>query len=517
MSSTAGRTKSLWDSYSIKEKVIGGVALAAVAAAAGYALVASRKSRYAHREPVERPADTCRDPSLFPTLVQIENVIEEVRDMFEVSTSELEKIASGMMDAMAEGLKKDGQALKMLPTYVDKMKVHATGQQVLALDMGGTNLRIMRIQLNPGGQAVVLSSTKHAIPNALMIGTGTALFDFIATSVVEAVGDTADGMPLGFTFSFPTQQEAVNHGRLVEWTKGFTASGVEGEDVAHLLNDAFKKLGRNLSVTAIVNDTVGTMLTGAFETQDEATLIGLILGTGSNACYMESADKIAKWKGEPISTGRMIINIEWGNFGSPVYHSLPKTKFDVELDEASLNPTKQHFEKMLSGMYLGEIVRLVLVSYCADINLFGGQTCNNLSVPYRFASHYMSQIEADNSPELAGVAAVLKSIGIQQTTVPVRQFVKTVCHLVAARSARLAAAGVSAILQQISASDKPVNVAIDGSVFELYPGYQDKMRAALLELGYSQVTLILAKDGSGLGAALTAAVMGCPTATSSAQ
>lgn len=510
MSSNSNSVKSVWDSFSLRQKVIGGVTLAAAAAVAGYAFLAARKGRYAHRAPVERPVDTCRDASLFPTLVQIETVIADVRDMFEVDRAELEKVASGLMEEMDRGLKSEHDTiLKMLPSYVDKMKVNATGQEVLALDIGGTNFRVMRIQLSPGGQAIVQSSTKHAIPKAVMEGSGTALFDFIATCVVDAVGETADGMPLGFTFSFPVQQHAIDHGCLVEWTKGFTATGVVGEDVAGLLNAAFKRLGRNLAVTAIVNDTVGTLLTGAFETQDESTLVGLILGTGSNACYMESASKITKWKEEPIKTGRMIINIEWGNFGSPNFHHLPKTKFDVELDEASNYPSRQHYEKMLSGMYLGEIVRLVLVSYCADINLFGGQTCSNLNTPYRFASHFMSQIEADNSPDLAGVSAVLKSIGINQSTVPVRQFVKTVCHLVAARSARLAAAGVSAIVQQIDHSDKPVNVAIDGSVFELYPGYQDAMRAALLELGYGQVTLSLAKDGSGLGAALTAAIMGC--------
>lgn len=517
MSANSGSVKSLWDSFSLRQKVVGGVALAATAAVAGYAYMISNKSRYAHREPIERPADTCRDASLFPTLVQIETVIAEVREMFETDRSELERVATGMMDAMHTGLQNDnGNVLKMLPTYVDKMKVQAVGQEVLALDIGGTNLRVMRIQLNPGGQAVILSSTKHTIPGPIMTGSGTALFDFVATSVVEAVGETADGTPLGFTFSFPVQQEAVDSGRLVAWTKGFTASGVVGEDVAGLLNSAFQRLGRNLKVTAIVNDTVGTMLTGAFETQDESTLIGLILGTGTNACYMEDAEKITKWRGEPIKTGRMIVNIEWGNLGSPAFHALPNTKFDVELDENSVNPKQQLFEKMISGMYLGEIVRLVLVSYCADINLFGGQTCSNLGTPYRFASHFMSQIEADNSSELAGVSAVLKSIGINQSTVPVRQFVKTVCHLVAARSARLASAGVSAVLQQMDHAEKPVNVAIDGSLYELYPGYQDAMRAALLELGYGSVSLTLAKDGSGLGAALAAAVMGCPGATGTA-
>lgn len=514
MSESSGSRQWPWSQWTTQAKVIGGVAVAATAVAVTSLWYITRAKQIPSRPTVERTETVCRDASLFPTLVQISEVSNDVREAFQLSKHELEKVASGMADCMKAGLEaRGGSSLKMLPTYVDKMKVMARGQEVLALDMGGTNLRVMRVQLNPGGNVSVLSSTKHEIPKTLMIGSGDALFDFIATSVIEAVDDVenADEMPLGFTFSFPTDQDAIDSGRLVEWTKGFAASGVEGQNVAGLLNAAFQRMGRKFKVTALVNDTVGTMLTGAYETQDENTVIGLILGTGSNACYMEEAQKIVKWQGEkPISTGRMVINTEWGNFDSPVFRVLPHTKYDVEIDEASLNPKRQHFEKMISGMYLGEIVRLVLVSYCADINLFGGQTCSNLAHPYKFATHFMSQIEFDNSPDLAGVAAVLKSIGIQHSTVPVRQFVKFVCHLVASRSARLSAAGIAAILQQLDAAEKDVNVAIDGSLFELYPGYQDKMRAALLELGYARVTLTLAKDGSGVGAALTAAIMGQP-------
>lgn len=54
-------------------------------------------------------------------------------------------------------------------------------------------------------------------------------------------------------------------------------------------------------------------------------------------------------------------------------------------------------------------------------------------------------------------------------------------------------------------------MAIDGSVFEHYPQFSNRMYDALRELFGSQtdnVQLKLARDGSGVGAALTAAVMG---------
>lgn len=48
-------------------------------------------------------------------------------------------------------------------------------------------------------------------------------------------------IPLGFTFSFPCKQEGLTSARLVNWTKGFKCTGVEGEDVVELLKNALRK------------------------------------------------------------------------------------------------------------------------------------------------------------------------------------------------------------------------------------------------------------------------------------
>jgi hexokinase len=55
------------------------------------------------------------------------------------------------------------------------------------------------------------------------------LFDFIAGELVSFVDREGDDFRLhegqsreiGFTFSFPVQQTAVNSGTLIYWTKGF--------------------------------------------------------------------------------------------------------------------------------------------------------------------------------------------------------------------------------------------------------------------------------------------------------
>lgn len=95
----------------------------------------------------------------------------------------------------------------------------------------------------------------------------------------------------GFTFSFPMTQNGLDVGKLVTWTKTFNCPNVVGMNAVQLLRDALHKRGDcNVEVLAVLNDTAGTLVKGSYLDRDCA--IGLILGTGSNACFLEKADKV---------------------------------------------------------------------------------------------------------------------------------------------------------------------------------------------------------------------------------
>ena len=57
-----------------------------------------------------------------------------------------------------------------------------------------------------------------------------------------------------------------------------------------------------------------------------------------------------------------------------------------------------------------------------------------------------------------------------------------------------------------------MDIGVDGSLVEFYPGFEDEIRGALRELpalgteGEKRVRIGIAKDGSGVGAALIALV-----------
>ncbi len=74
-------------------------------------------------------------------------------------------------------------------------------------------------------------------------------------------------------------------------------------------------------VVALLNDSVGTLAGGSYE--DSNCKIGVILGTGTNACYAEQTSKISTLPKDSRFRAQMVVNTEWGNFSAP---SLPITR-----------------------------------------------------------------------------------------------------------------------------------------------------------------------------------------------
>ena len=224
----------------------------------------------------------------------------------------------------------------------------------------------------------------------LLEGSGDALFDHIAECLADFVHSREiqnEVLPLGFTFSFPCEQEGLAKAKLVQWTKGFSCSGnldlllkveklytsflgVEGEDVVILLQKAIERRGDvKIEVCAILNDTTGCLMSSAW--RDDRCRVGLILGTGTNACYLEEIQDIHTINRDEFTGQKhMVINTEWGAFGDKGELDFIRTKWDYNVDKFSVNPGKQIFEKMISGMYMGELIRQVLVDLMKDDLIF---------------------------------------------------------------------------------------------------------------------------------------------------
>lgn len=410
-----------------------------------------------------------------------------------VKPETIKKIIRDFGSEMRKGLCGRKSSLKMLPTYVDK----ATGSELgsfIGLDLGGTNLRILELELKGDGRIVTLGERRFHLTERHLSGTGTMLFDFIVSCLKDFLKERdnlGEGPALGFTFSFPVQQTGITEGRLIHWTKEISVSGVAGRDVVKLLNAALIRGGlTTIRTTALLNDTVATLASQSY--QDRHCDIGVILGTGTNACYREDISKIKKLKNYPQGARQMIVNIEWGSFDK-----LPLTKYDRELDRNSENRGEQILEKMVSGKYLGALAHLVL----KDLGL---------SMAGEFKTEYMSVIEADNSKGLLRVRGLLKKIGMPKVSWKERELVKRVCLSISLRASRIVAAVLAAVIMQVDKNlSRRHTIAIDGSLYERHPRISQNIRYTLKEIfgrKASRVKLVLTKDGSGKGAAIIAAV-----------
>ncbi|PHH50610.1 Glucokinase [Ceratocystis fimbriata CBS 114723] len=495
--------------------------------------------------------------------MSLEAATTKIVDQFEVSDESLNSSVKEFLQQMdkftlkftEDGLASDNTSLAQIPTYVTGVPDGSEKGLYLAVDLGGTNFRVCSIQLN-GDSTFNLTFNKVAIPKELMVAkTARELFSFLAKQIDIFLkehhadhftskdrtrhgffGDSEQKVfQLGFTFSFPVQQLSVNSGKLIRWTKGFDIPDAIGKDVCALLQNEIDRLDLPVNVAALVNDTVGTLMARAYTSVGKAKcILGGIFGTGTNGAYLEKLSNIKK----PIvgeyskSTGEMVVNTEWGSFDNQL-NVLPQTPWDETLDKMSVNPGSQLFEKRVSGMFLGEIVRLTVLDLLKDPEVHFFQDTNSSANDWKsttsIGSHsgffsqwgvdssIMSVAAADNTPELSTLRQSLEgNLEVYTPSLEDAHVFKAIAHAVGRRAARLSAVAIAAIAIKSGKLDDPneeiVDIGVDGSLVEHYPFFRDMIFEALRSIegigakGAEKIRIGIAKDGSGVGAALIALV-----------
>jgi hexokinase len=209
----------------------------------------------------------------------------------------------------------------------------------------------------------------------------------------------------------------------------------------------------------------------------------------------------------------MMINTEWGAFDN-AREVLPRTPFDNKVDRESINPRFQAYEKFISGMYLGEVTRnilLALVDAAPEPILFDGKATERLNKHYGLDTEVLSLVEsawgADEPREEDSENAALRDFSaplVEERIAPatlrrlnrVREIVQEhlgyapgevslrdaalvqwAAALVVRRAARLSACAVAAVALQMgyvtglgkdaravapSADGRPYSIGIDG-------------------------------------------------------
>ncbi|XP_046507800.1 hexokinase HKDC1 isoform X3 [Equus quagga] len=455
-----------------------------------------------------RASTPCSQPWSPWCLFQVDRFLYHMR----LSDETLLDIMARFQAEMQKGLGKDTNptaSVKMLPTFVRAIPDGSENGEFLSLDLGGSKFRVLKVQVSEEGKRnVQMESQFYPTPNEIIRGNGIELFEYVADCLADFMntkGLKHKRLPLGLTFSFPCRQTKLEEGVLLSWTKKFKARGVQDTDVVSCLTRAMKRhKDINVDTLALVNDTVGTMMTCAYD--DPYCEVGVIIGTGTNACYMEDMSNIDLVEGDE---GRMCINTEWGAFGDDGALEDIRTEFDRELDLGSLNPGKQLFEKMISGLYLGELVRLILLKMAKAGLLFGGEKSSALHTKGKIETRHVAAMEKYKEG-LANTREILTDLGLEPSEADCIA-VQHVCTIVSFRSANLCAAALAAILTRLRENKKLVRlrttVGMDGTLYKIHPQYPKRLHKVVRRLVPNcDVRFLLSESGSAKGAAMVTAV-----------
>lgn len=455
------------------------------------------------------------------------DVLDKYQELLTVPGTKLKAITEHFVSELEKGLSVKGGNIPMIPGWVVE---HPTGNETgdyLAIDLGGTNLRVVSVKLLGGGKFETEQSKYHLPGHIRTSPDRDELFGFIAESLQKFIKDAfpegvAEGqvLPLGFTFSFPCSQTRIDSGILQRWTKGFDIPNVEGQDVVPLLMEQINKRNLPIKVVALINDTTGTLVASNYT--DSETTMGCIFGTGVNGAYYDVVNNIPKLAGKLANDipqdSVMLINCEYGSFDNE-HLALPRTKYDVLIDAQSPRPNQQAFEKMIAGYYLGEVLRLILVDLYEQGTILENYKADSegikaLNTPYILDTEVLSIIELDPFENLQDTLDLLKKKMHLEFTQPERKLIRKLSELIGTRAARLAICGIAAA--STKTGQLKGHIACDGSVYSKYPNFVlraedgladifDWKKQGLTPANYP-IKLVAAEDGSGVGAAIIAAL-----------
>jgi hexokinase len=388
----------------------------------------------------------------------------------DVRAYDFDENCRNFIDEMKSGLD-SGSSLEMVPTFIEKGSTIPTGVPVLVLDAGGTNFRAAIVTFSEDRQPEITKFRKMGMPGIEREYTKIEFYKAIA-DFIEDLALLVDR--IGFCFSYPMDKTSDKDGRLIKFSKEVKAPEVVGTLVGKSVLDTLRSRGiNNVKKVIMLNDTVATLLagraSGGADSYDE--YIGLIIGTGMNASYNERNSNIKKISGLPEG-GSQLINMECGS-----YSRAPFGDVDEVYRESTDNPLYFHFEKMISGAYLGPLC-LKTMEIAASEELF---TETFSSAVAAAAGKRDGFTTADLSRFLAG--GLPRELGSAASEEDAEKALE-LCRALMERAAFLSAVELSAIILRTDrgkTAEKPVCICADGSTFWKLTGFREKIESYLTE------------------------------------
>ncbi len=363
-----------------------------------------------------------------------------------------EALLAAFAEEMAAGLAGRPSSLMMIPSFISIDRPVKTGEPVVVLDAGGTNLRTAVVTIDAAGRATIGSFAKRAMPGTQGELEAEAFFDAFADFLLPVIEASVS---IGFWFSYPAEITPACDARLIRWSKQIEVPSVVGQMIGAGLLKHLEQRGYTRRVV-ILNDTVATLLAGKSMgvARNYSAYVGFILGTGTNTAYVEHNARITK-RGDLDKAGSMAINVESGAF-----RRVTQSRFDALMDAATNDCGHYTFEKMISGAYLGWL-GFVILGEAAKAGFFSAPAAARIAswktVSNKDLDDFCGASPAADNPFLDAAFSDED-----------REAVVRLCTPVYERAAVLTAVNIaSAILKTGEGKDpeRPVCVNVDGSTY----------------------------------------------------
>jgi len=135
-------------------------------------------------------------------------------------------------------------------------------------------------------------------------------------------------------------------------------------------------------------------------------------------------------------------------------------------------------------MYMGELVRCVLVDMTKRKLLFNGIGSEKLFTPFSFQTAYVSFIESDSKHSYIETRKSLARLDLHDVSNDDCEIIKLVSARVSSRAAYLIAAAVATILNKIRRPH--TTVGVDGSVYRFHPHFHRLLERKIADLVHPQ-------------------------------
>ncbi|XP_065883369.1 hexokinase-2-like isoform X2 [Dysidea avara] len=383
-------------------------------------------------------------------------------DQFEMSADDLENLTGKLQTDLIESLSKESHAspikvdIAPLPTVTDS---HISDKESVVLywtDAGVFGYRVATC----GGKFDV--QLQDGI--ALLSSDVTTLDSLIARLYQLAVGaaNITRNCSVVLVHSFTPEDGKLTSKCLTNWT----IEGDSNADIIELLKAPIEVQGFTLPVKVVPECMAGLVYGMKYHNCD---VVVSLASYASNACYRSSADKLTRMNTSQPSEVAVVTN--WATIGEQ-NRSLDEYLADIDfaVDADSNNKGRKLFEKVVSDVYLSDILWRVCISKIAEGKLFNGKLPPTLD-----KDTFISLLNgiASNRECFTGNKYVVKceAVGhlLEQMSVEVNKedlvVLGEATSAVYCRAAKLMAVGIAALVREAKLQDFTVGVVGSSTMY----------------------------------------------------